>query len=417
MGRGRPARVGCSRREFVIGGLCGCALGAGAPGARGAVNPSALQSLVTPGYRPSDPDERGMWHACERLEERLAGSNLLLTDAALHGYVGAVLQRLLGGMSTNVRHYIVRDASFNASMFPNGMTLVHTGLLARMRNEGQLAAVLGHESGHYLRRHSLQNWRSIKRKTAVMAVVSLAGAAASGSTGGNWYDVANGINAALVLSIYSYSREHESEADAYGLKLLSGARYPPQSAAEVWEQLIAERKASAAVRGKKYRDAARSIASTHPPSEVRMTDLAASAAQIEQASPGPYDDRRGAWLEAIGPWRALLLEEQIGLNDTGASLYLLDSLAQDGWDSLLRYFQGEAYRLRDEAGDAKRAAEAYAAAVQFPQVIPLAYRAHGYALIKSGRGAEGRSALERYLAAQPDAADAEMVRFTIAQQH
>ena len=90
-------------------------------------------------------------------------------------------------------------------------------------------------------------------------------------------------------------------------------------------------------------------------------------------------------------------------------------MAGDFESLMLRYQQGEAYRLRDEPGDGGRAAEAYAAAVQFTEVVPEAWRAHGYALIKAGRGAEGRQALERYLAARPDASDAAMVRYTLAQ--
>ena len=72
-----------------------------------------------------------------------------------------------------IRVYAMRQPDFNASMAPNGMMIVHTGLLAHMRNEAQLAAVLGHESGHYLRRHSVQNWRSLKSKSAAMAVVGI----------------------------------------------------------------------------------------------------------------------------------------------------------------------------------------------------------------------------------------------------
>ena len=53
--------------------------------------------------------------------------------------------------------------------------------------------------------------------------------------------------------------------------------------------------------------------------------------------------------------------------------------------------------------------------MQFTEAVPEAWRAHGYALIKAGRGAEGRQALERYLAARPDASDAAMVRYTLAQ--
>ena len=57
------------------------------------------------------------------------------------------------------------------------------------------------------------------------------------------------------------------------------------------------------------------------------------------------------------------IDEQIKLNDPGASLYLINSLTQDGWDGSLRYFEGEAYRMRDQPGDQERASTAYAQAV------------------------------------------------------
>ena len=73
--------------------------------------------------------------------------------------------------------------------------------------------------------------------TAIMAFLAAAAAPVSGYTGANWYDVANAINNGLLLSIFSFSRELESEADAYGLQLLVNAGYPPTSAAQVWSQL------------------------------------------------------------------------------------------------------------------------------------------------------------------------------------
>ena len=86
----------------------------------------------------------------------------------------------------------------------------------------------------------------------------------------------------------------------------------------------------------------------------------------------------------------MLLDEQIKLNDPGASLYLVKSLAEDGWNGLLRYNEGEVYRLRGEAGDHEKAAEAYAAATAFTDAPPEAWRAHGYALLKARKVDDGR---------------------------
>jgi predicted Zn-dependent protease len=245
--------------------------------------------------------------------------------------------------------------------------------------------------------------------------VGIAAGAATGATGTNWYDLAYAINSALVMSLFSFSRELESEADAYGIKLMSDAGYTPHAASQVWKQTIEERRASALARKKRYRDHSASNFSTHPPNEARMADLAESAEYLERRGGGPYADRRAEWLATTNGIRPMLLEEQIKLNDPGASHYLLGSLAQDGWDSTLRYFEGEAFRLRDEPGDADRAAQAYAAAVGFPEVYPEAHRAHGYSLLKAGNREQGRAALQRYLELRPDAADAPMVQFSLAQ--
>jgi len=396
--------VQASRREFVGRTLCGCLLGSLWQPAAARVLATDLTPLVSSGYRPTDADERGLWQACDRLEQQVASSGLLLSDAALKSYIRGVLERLLDGQATDLRIYPIRNPEFNASMTPNGMLMVHTGLLVRMRNEAQFAAVLGHESGHYLRRHSVKNWRDIKHKTAAMSVAAMFGVAGLA------------VNMGLAMSLFSFSRELESEADAYGLQLLKGANYPPGAAGEIWAQLIGERKASARERNKLYKDRSTSALSTHPPTEERMRDLTETAAALaKESAAAHYDARREAWLAAVAPLRPMLLEEQVKLNEPGASLYLLESLAQDGWDGLLRYYEGETYRLRAATGDSERAAQAYAAAVAAPDAPPEAFRAHGYALLRGGNGEEGRRALTRYLELAPHAVDADMVRFSLNQ--
>jgi len=376
-----------------------------------------LTPVVTRDYAPQDLDERGMWDQCVNLEQQLETSNLRIRDPVLNEYLVGVMQRLLPNQADKIRVFAMWSADFNAAMFPNGMMIVNSGFLARARNEAQLAAVLGHESGHYLRRHSLQGWRNRRATSAVMAFVAVGAGAVSGATGSNWYDLANAINSGLLLSVFRYSRELEGEADSYGLQLMANAGYSPDAASKIWKQLIEERKASAAARKKKYRDGAAAALSTHPPTEERMGRLAADGMFIERAKQSglTYDDGRERWLAATAALRPAFIDEQVKQNDPGASLYLIESLAVDGWDGTLRYYEGEAYRLRDEAGDADRAATSYAAAVEFPDAMPEAHRAHGYAQLKKGEVEAGRHALGRYLELRPDASDAAMVRFTLGQ--
>ena len=185
--------------------LFGCALLAvclAAPALGGRVQPADVPPLIHPGYTATDEDERGLWQVFDRFEKEIAQSNLLIRDPRLISYIRGILHRLIGESAADIRIYVMRNPEFNASMAPNGMMLVYTGLLARMRNEAQLAAVLGHEAGHYFRRHSLARWRDEKNKRGIMSVIAVAGAAASGASGTNYYDLANTINQALFLSLF-----------------------------------------------------------------------------------------------------------------------------------------------------------------------------------------------------------------------
>ena len=143
-----------------------------------------------------------------------------------------------------------------------------------------------------------------------------------------------------------------------------------------------------------------------------MVDLRASAQEMRSIGGGSNRGRE-SYLKAIGPHRKMLLEDQVKLNDPGGSLYIIRNLAKDGWNGLLRFYEGEVWRLRDEPGDNVIAAQSYAAAVAFPDAPPEAWRAHGYSLLRSGRREEGRVALNRYLALAPNAPDAPIVRQTV----
>ena len=393
-----------SRRRFLTGaGACACCLPALASAK---VLDTGIESLVGPGYEPIDKDERGMWQSLERLEEAIRNSPQRLDAPKFDAYTRGVVERLIQRPAPELRIYVLHDASFNASMAPNGMMVVHTGLAVRIRNEAQFAAVLGHEAGHYFRKHTITQYRSIRRKSAASAFIGTL--ASIGGVG----LAADGVSIALLMSMYQFSRTEESEADAFGIKLMANAGYTPGAAAQVWRQVIEERRASAKLRDAKYKDDSRSAFSTHPPTEERMADLNDTAVHLAGDN---YSDHRDEWVAITRDHMPMLLDEQVKLNDAGASLYIVENLAKDGWTGLLRFNEGEVYRLRGAEGDDAKAAAAYAAAITFADAPPDAWRANGYALLKAGKTAEGRDALNKYLELNPAAKDAGMVRYTLAQ--
>ena len=395
-----------SRRSLLVGGgAAAAALGTGVAQAR--IRPADMEPLIGPGFRPTDADEKGLWQLMDRAEEEIAGSNLLIKDPALVSYLQNIIGSVGGPAAKDMRIYLAHVPDFNAMMFPSGFSVVFTGLLLRMRNEAQLAGVIAHESGHFLRRHMIRSWRDQRKKTDLFAIGAMA-AGVGGAAGGVYLgDYVQLAQLGTILSLFSYSRAMEAEADAMGARLIAQAGYPPIEMANVWQQLIGEEDASARYRRKRRRRG--TLFDTHPSPGSRMADLRLSAAEV--TVPGrAYDSRRARYLSKIASIRQTMLDDQVRLNDPGASQYLLNTLALDGWNGLLRYYEGEVWRLRSRAGDDARAAQSYAVAVAYPDAPAEAWRSHGLSLIKDGRSGEGKAALSRYLQMKPGAPDAPFIR-------
>lgn len=350
------------------------------------------------GYQPQGADERGLWLEMDEAERELKTSNFVVHDPALNAYVKGVLCRTVGADRCGAaRIYVVRTPYFNANMAPNGMMQVWTGLLLRTRNEAQLAAVLGHEFAHFEKRHSLKLFRDVRAKTDAMAWLSFLP-----------YGVGALAQFGMVGGVYRNSREMEREADIASIGYMTSARYAPAQAASIWGQLRDEADATAAERKRKSKkDKNSGFFSTHPNSAERVAYLTTEAAAIKGAG-----DATGAaeYRAAISPWWAAIIDDQIKLNDFGATEFLLANLAASGgWTGELLYARGELYRARGANGDADKAVGFYQAAIAAGSPLPEARRGLGLALLKTGAAAAARTAFDDYLRMKPDAGDRTMI--------
>ena len=66
--------------------------------------------------------------------------------------------------------FVLRDPSPNAFALPNGHVYVHTGMLARLHDEDELAALLAHEINHVAGHHGILDHRAAK-STAIAGMV------------------------------------------------------------------------------------------------------------------------------------------------------------------------------------------------------------------------------------------------------
>ena len=349
------------------------------------------------GYQPKDKDERGLWMEMNEAERKIQSSSYVIRDPALNGYVRSVFCKTVGAdRCKDVRIYITRNPYFNASMAPNGMMEVWSGLLLRARDEAELAAILGHEYTHYQNQHSLKLFRDIKSKTAAAGMMQ-------------FIPYVGGLIALGTLtSIFSYSRDNEAEADAGGLHLMVTSGYDPMAAAQIWEQNRQEVEATALARNTKPRYHNGGLFATHPNSLERMTVLKALAEKDKT----PTATARGAdeYRKAMSPWWPVFIDDQIKLNDFGGTELLLGQLANGGWTPDLLFARGELYRTRGKPDDFKPAAGFYRQALNSPEAPVEAYRGLGLALLRDGQQIDGQVALKTYLAKKPDATDKAMMQ-------
>lgn len=384
-----------SRRAFLRG-ACGC----GAALWCGSLFGASLTAKMSPGFRPETAsDENGLWDQFEKEEQKLRRSRFLIRDAALNAYVNAVACKVAGEYCRDLRIYIVRSPFFNATMAPNGMMQIWSGALLRCQSEAQLAAVIGHEIGHYLRRHGVDRFRDAQVKSNISLFVGIGLSVVSG--GGRFTALADAI---LLATSFAYSRDQEREADTMGMELCSGAGYDPEEAANVWAHLMAERKAR---ENEGFRDL---VFASHPTEEEREETLRELSKGLAGCG---LPERRGRdrYLKALRGERASFFADELRLRDYGPSLALFERMAAgDPADLEVAFHLGEVYRLRARDGDDVKALEAFGRLVAADGAPCEAWRSIG--LVRRGRGeqTEAVEAFKRYLELAPNADDAAIIR-------
>lgn len=205
-------------------------------------------------------DEQELWAQSRREEDALSAHALLYSDPQLEAYLSRIVARLNPpGMAANPAvHYRVRvieDPTLNAFAFADGGIFIHTGLLARLENEDQVATVLGHEMTHVENRHMLRFQHSVHNKEIAFKVASAAVIVAGnlkgvqlarhGDVGGGaatavFSDLVGtlGLHLVKVAAVSGYGRDLEREADAGGFAKMAAAGYDLREAPRVYQALL-----------------------------------------------------------------------------------------------------------------------------------------------------------------------------------
>lgn len=355
-------------------------------------------------YEPQGVDERGLWMQFDEGERAFRDSPLIVRDEELTKYIKGVLCRTVGEDRCDAtRIYIVQDKDFNASMAPNGLMLVHTGLLARVNSEAELATVLGHEFAHFELRHGLTGFKDRRTGGDIMAWLSLSGAALGQNMAA--------AQTSLIFGFYSFDRDQERQADRLSADYILASSYPLR-ASIVWRRLTEE---SDALREERK---LRKIKRTKPgPTDTHPTNLQRFAyfSQLE-AMPGASegDDGSDAYRAATSRVLPTLFDSLVKSNEFGGVDYVIQSRAQAlGWDGLLLHARGELYRLRGNPRDLVTARQFYEQAIATGSAPAEAWRGAGLTAMRGGDSVAGRAALQEYLVRLPQAADAAAMKMLL----
>lgn len=176
--------------------------------------------------------------------------------------IGERMVQAAGASSEKWEFEVFQSPQINAFVVPGGKVGFFEGMFGAVKNDAQIASVLGHEIGHLKAHHPEERLATAFAKQIGIAVVLAALRAGD-------VDYANEITALLGVGveyglIRPYSRSQEYEADHLGAVFMAKAGYPPAEAVSFWLNMMALSKG---------RPKPPQFLSTHPSDEKRITAL------------------------------------------------------------------------------------------------------------------------------------------------
>ena len=186
-----------------------------------------------PAFNLKSPSKEEEIQLGRQITGNLLGAAPLVKDEALQKYVNQV-GRWVASQSERPDlpwHFgVIESEDINAFAAPGGYVIITKGLYRQLKNEAQLAGVLGHEIGHVVRKHHLK----LLQKSQLLDI----GAKLLGSKVGKEEDITQKVigNGAEILA-RGLDKNAEYEADRMGVTLATRAGYEPFGLPEVLQSI------------------------------------------------------------------------------------------------------------------------------------------------------------------------------------
>lgn len=321
--------------------------------------------------------EGRLWHEARGHDTTIERSGQRYEDRRATAYLQGVMDRLYPEFKGKIQVHLYDSTQLNAFALPNGSVYFNIGLLARIGNEAQLAAVLGHEAAHFIEKHSFRQRVSAKNASAF----AVSGIPFS--------------SLAAVSSISGFSRDLEREADMKGYARLVKAGYDPHEAHKAFEQLAKEVKALGIEEPYFF--------SSHPQLVERIDAFKELAAKHKSGGRVGTED----YNQVVQPIRLEALRKDVG-QDRYKSVILVmeDTNLRRYYPAAGYYYLGEAYIRRDEKNDSQKALQAFQTAEKLAPNFAPTYKSLGMHYMKADNKGRAREYFNKYLVlASKDAGD------------
>jgi predicted Zn-dependent protease len=376
-----------NRMKYLITIISICVL------ATGCITPHAVP--LNDGLKSAE-DEQRLWRRVQKEQEAINSSGFLYHEPELENYLNRIVEKLQAhsiAPDFQIQIKVLQDPNLNAFAYPNGVIYIHSGILARMDNEAQLAALLSHEMTHCTHRHSLRVIRSIKDRPAYIAAVQDTLAKISAVQ-----EVARLLGATgSMAAVSGYTRELESEADQVGLDLMAKANYDPTEALRLFEYLKQEIEAEGIEEPFFF--------GTHPNIQQRIENVKDWLAND--------NNKKHAVVKNTAEFQARMqrvlltnarLDLRLGRFDV-AQKTVAKYLGMQPNDARAYYLFGEILRQRNRQDDAGSAVSYYEKAISLDPSYPEPHKALGLMHYKEGQRQLAKKFFEACLLLSPNTSD------------
>ncbi len=193
-------------------------------------------------------------------------------DSALEAYLDSIVKDLWKNSerpNLPVKFHIQNTSLPNAFALP-GYVAITRGLLSEMENEAEFAAVMGHEIGHVMARHTAKR---ISRMQMQQLGIAIGGVALQGKKGSDALLAIGAMGSSLLL--LKYDRDQEIQADRLGVKYMAALGYDPHealSAHKVLEKSV-DNYIKRLGKSREEDSFVSNLLSTHPRAEVRLSEI------------------------------------------------------------------------------------------------------------------------------------------------